>query len=128
LLGVLILDYGNVLSHPQREDWFEATAAQVGAPRNDFRDAYWQHRQQYDAGLPAAEYWRRVLETLGKSSEALEHGPAINQLIEADVASWTKYREEMWVLAIVPRRRGAHGLSLEWRSRGHGSNSRGAST
>jgi putative hydrolase of the HAD superfamily len=99
LLGALILDYGNVLSHPQREDWFEATAAQVGAPRNDFRDAYWQHRQQYDAGLPAPEYWRRVLETLGKSSEALEHGPAINQLIEADVASWTKYREEMWVLA-----------------------------
>src|SRR2546427_4548976 len=43
--------------------------------------------------------WRRVLETLGQSSGALEHGPAIDQLIEADVASWTGYREEMWVLA-----------------------------
>jgi len=39
------------------------------------------------------------LETLGQSSGALEHGHAIDQLIEADVASWTKYREEMWVLA-----------------------------
>src|SRR5713226_8160960 len=43
-LEALILDYGNVLSHSQREDWFEAMAAQVGAPLNAFRDAYWQHR------------------------------------------------------------------------------------
>src|SRR6266849_1879717 len=98
-LEALILDYGNVLSHSQREDWFEAMAAQVGAPLHAFRDAYWQHRQPYDAGLPAAEYWRRVLETLGQSFGALEHGPAIDQLIEADVASWTEYREEMWGLA-----------------------------
>jgi putative hydrolase of the HAD superfamily len=98
-LEALILDYGNVLSHSQREDWFEAVAAQIGAARDDFRDAYWQHRQPYDAGLPAAEYWRRVLKTLGESSRASEHSLAIDQLIEADVASWTKYREEMWVLA-----------------------------
>src|SRR2546425_9573007 len=43
--------------------------------------------------------WRRVLETLGQSSGAVEHGPGIDQLIEADVASWTEYREEMWGLA-----------------------------
>jgi putative hydrolase of the HAD superfamily len=99
MLEALILDYGNVLSHPQREDCFETMVAQVGAPRNDFRDAYWHHRQQYDAGLPAAEYWRRVLKTLGDSSRRSEHGHAIDQLIKADVASWTQYREEMWVLA-----------------------------
>ena len=73
--------------------------AQVGAPQNDFRVAYWHHRQQYDAGLPAAEYWRRVLETLGEASRASEHGHAIDHLIKADVASWTQYREEMWLLA-----------------------------
>jgi len=98
-LEALILDYGNVLSRSQREDWFQEIAAQVGAPLHAFRDAYWQHRQPYDAGLPAAEYWRRVLETLGQSSGALEDGLAIDQLIEADVASWTEYREEMWSLA-----------------------------
>jgi len=98
-LEALILDYGNVLSHSQREDRLESMAVQVRAPLNAFRDAYWQHRQSYDAGLPAAEYWRRVLGTLGQSSGALEHGPAIDRLIEADVASWTEYREEMWGLA-----------------------------
>jgi hypothetical protein len=52
-LEALILDYGNVLSHSQRGDCFEGMAAHVGAPLNAFRDAYWQHRQPYDAGLPA---------------------------------------------------------------------------
>ena len=53
-LEALILDYGNVLSQPQREDWFEAMAEQVGVPTNTFREAYWRHRHPYDAGLPAA--------------------------------------------------------------------------
>lgn len=55
-LEALILDYGNVLSHPQREEWFETMAAQVGVPSDAFRDAYWRHRLPYDAGLPAAAY------------------------------------------------------------------------
>src|SRR2546430_12760387 len=121
MLAALILDYGNVLSHPQREDCFETMVAQVGAPRNDFRDAYWQHRQQYDAGLPAAEYWRRVLETLGESSRALEPGHTIDRLIEADVASWTKYREEMWGLARSFRSGGGGtGLLSHWGSEAGG--------
>ena len=53
-LEALILDYGNVLSHSQREDRLEAMAAQVRAPLDAFRNAYWQHRQLYDAGLPGA--------------------------------------------------------------------------
>ena len=44
-LEALILDYGNVLSHPQPGDWFESMAAQVGVPTNAFQDAYWQHRR-----------------------------------------------------------------------------------
>src|SRR3989442_5016510 len=98
-LEALILDYGNVLTHPQREDWFEARAAHPGVPTQVFRDAYWRHRHPYDAGLPAAEYWRRVLETLGRSSGALDQEAVITRLVEADVASWTEYREEVWDLA-----------------------------
>src|SRR5438309_12092006 len=98
-LEALILDYGNVLSHSQREDRLDAMAAQVGAPLHAFRDAYWRHRHPYDAGLPAAEYWRRVLETLGDSSRALDQEAVIDRLVKADVASWTDYREEVWDLA-----------------------------
>ena len=98
-LEALILDYGNVLTHPQREDWFEAMAAHAGVPTQVFRDAYWRHRHSYDAGLPAAEYWRRVLKTLGQSSYALDQEAVIDRLVKADVASWTEYREEVWDLA-----------------------------
>jgi len=98
-LEALILDYGNVLSRPQREDWFEAMATQVGVPTNAFREAYWRHRHLYDAGLAAAEYWRRVLETLGQPPRALDLDAVSDRLVKADVASWTEYREEVWDLA-----------------------------
>lgn len=98
-IEALILDYGNVLSHPQPKDWFEAIAAQVGVSTDAFRDAYWRHRSSYDTGLPAAEYWRRVLETLGHSSRALDQEAVVDRLVKADVASWTEYRAEVWDLA-----------------------------
>src|SRR5215471_17561218 len=99
-LEALILDYGNVLTHPQPTDWCESVASLVGVSTEAFREAYWEHRQRYDAGLPAAEYWRRVLETLGHSPRASEVGVIIDRLVEADVASWTRYREEVWDLAL----------------------------
>lgn len=98
-LDALILDYGNVLTHPQPTDWCESVASLVGVSTEAFRQAYWEHRQLYDAGLPAAEYWRHVLETLGHSPRASEVGVIIDRLVEADVASWTRYREEVWDLA-----------------------------
>jgi len=97
-LEALILDYGNVLSHPQPSNWCESLASQIGVPLNVFRDAYWQHRPLYDAGLPAAEYWRRALDTLGHSSAPWNLEAITARLVEADVASWTEYREEVWRL------------------------------
>ncbi len=49
--------------------------------------------------LAAAEYWRRVLGTVGQSSRVLDQEAIIARLIEADVASWTEYREDVWDLA-----------------------------
>jgi len=98
-LQALILDYGNVLSQPQGEQWFEVMAAEVGVPCDTFRAAYLRHRLLYDRGLPAREYWGRVLETLGAGSLSWNDGRIIDRLIDADVASWTQYREDMWMLA-----------------------------
>lgn len=97
-LEALILDYGNVLSHPQPENWCDSVASQIGVSTTAFRDAYWRHRHLYDAGLAAAEYWRRVLETLGLSHPAPDASAITDRLIKADVASWTLYRDEVWNL------------------------------
>jgi putative hydrolase of the HAD superfamily len=102
----LILDYGNVLSQPQDERWFELMAGEIGASGDAFRAAYWQHRPSYDAGIPAREYWRRVLDVLGIDHGGQDHGLVIDRLIDSDVASWTQYRDEVWALARVFREDG----------------------
>ena len=99
----LILDYGNVLSQPQDERWLEAIAAEIGTSSGSFRAAYWQHRPLYDTGIRAREYWRRVLDTLGTGRRGHDEDRLIDRLIDADVASWTQYREDMWTLARVFR-------------------------
>ncbi len=93
----LILDYGNVLSRPQDQRWFGPAAARIGTTADTLRSAYWQHRHAYDAGLPASEYWQRVLVTAGsdRAPDALD----LAWLIEQDVASWLIYDEPVWTLA-----------------------------
>ena len=98
-LSALILDYGEVLSRPQRADCVAAMAGRLGVAVEAFRDAYWRHRRPYDAGLPAAEYWGRVLETLGHGAPAADRAATLDWLVATDVASWTAYREETWALA-----------------------------
>jgi putative hydrolase of the HAD superfamily len=93
----LILDYGNVLSRPQDERWFEPAAARVGASAETFRTAYWQHRHDYDAGLPASEYWRRVVLALRPGAGLAPFDLA--WLIEHDIASWVAYDDAVWALA-----------------------------
>jgi putative hydrolase of the HAD superfamily len=99
----LILDYGNVLSQPQDEDWFEVMAAEIDTSCDVFRAAYWRHRPLYDAGIPAHEYWGRVLNTLGAGRRGGNDGAVVDRLIAADVASWTQYQDEVWTLARVFR-------------------------
>jgi len=93
----LILDYGNVLSQPQDERWFQVMAVEIGTSGDSLRTAYWRHRPLYDAGIPAREYWGRVLGTLGTGRQA--NGGLLDRLIDADVASWTQYRDDVWTLA-----------------------------
>jgi putative hydrolase of the HAD superfamily len=102
----LILDFGNVLTHPQEQTWMERAAKRLGADAAAFRAAYWMHRHAYDADLPAARYWGHVI------AAARPAGPRptpeeLAGLIDADVASWTVYQDEVWALAA--RFRGAGG-------------------
>jgi putative hydrolase of the HAD superfamily len=103
-IRALILDYGEVLSHPQRRDCVQQMAGRAGADLERFSGAYWRHRRDYDAGLPAREYWRRVLDSLG--APAGTHAALVDALIAEDVRSWTDYREEVWELARAFRARG----------------------
>jgi putative hydrolase of the HAD superfamily len=98
----LILDYGEVLSHPMRPGGMSLLASQLGVPESEMTQVYWRHRRDYDLGLPAPDYWTLVAQELGAT---LDEG-LLASLITIDVDSWTDYRDEMWMLAETFRQAG----------------------
>jgi putative hydrolase of the HAD superfamily len=102
----LILDYGNVLTEPQDQGWMKTAAARLGARAPAFRAAYWRHRHDYDAGLPAGDYWRRVLADSRASGLGTLPASDLAWVIERDLESWAAYREDVWSIAAEFRRRG----------------------
>jgi putative hydrolase of the HAD superfamily len=93
----LILDYGEVLSRPQRRDCLQQMATRAGTDLERFSTAYWRHRRDYDAGLAGLRYWHRVLDSLGTGTGG--DAGLVDSLIADDVRSWTDYREEVWEMA-----------------------------
>jgi putative hydrolase of the HAD superfamily len=93
----LILDFGEVLVHPQSVDAIARMAQLVHVSAEEFQQRYWSHRVAYDSGLPAADYWRRVLQGLHPAPDDLD--AIVADLIAADYDSWTVYRPDVWELA-----------------------------
>ncbi len=93
-IEAVIFDYGGVLSTRQVEEEKAKMEELAGANPEDFWQAYWRHRPEYDCGLPGKLYWQKVLSSCGVSLA----GPVIGQLITHDIRSWTKLNEEMLVL------------------------------
>ena len=91
-IRALIFDYGGVISQPQNLDSFQEILLMLGIDENNFREIYYAHRKNYDNGqLSGQEYWLKILQSLGL--EALES--TINNLIQADVKSWTQINNAM---------------------------------
>ena len=100
--SALILDYGEVLSYPQRPGALALMASQLDAHPSELQSAYWRHRREYDLGMPAADYWALVTHDL---SVPIDDG-LLASLIAIDIDSWTEYRDEMWTLAAAFRASG----------------------
>ena len=96
----LILDFGEVLVRPQPPAIVAEMAALAGLGVPEFHRRYWEHRPAYDCGLPAAEYWPRVLAPRPAEPDV------VAALTRADARSWTDYRDEMWQLTAEYRARG----------------------
>ena len=104
----VILDFGGVLTRFQSPDAVAALGVIAGLSADEMRHRYWQHRSAYDGGLPARDYWLRVLEgTRTTNAEA-----TIAQLIEVDIASWLNYREAVWDLTRAFRAAGGRTAML----------------
>jgi putative hydrolase of the HAD superfamily len=78
----ILTDYGGVLSSHQSDDDIRRLAECAGMPRNEFVEAYWRHRADYDrADLTPQDYWATVL--------GVPPPPELLGCLESlDVASW----------------------------------------
>lgn len=86
-IRALILDYGGVISKPQNLDAFQEILLVLGMDENNFREIYYAHRKNYDNGqLSGQEYWLQILQYFGLEA----HESLVNNLIQADVKSWTQ--------------------------------------
>jgi len=91
-IRALIFDYGGVISQPQKLDPFRDLLLMLGIDENNFREIYYAHRKNYDNGqLSGSEYWHKILQSCGLEA----HEATINQLIQADVTSWTQINPAM---------------------------------
>jgi putative hydrolase of the HAD superfamily len=80
-------------------------AARLGVSAHDFARAYMQEREDLDSGaIGVDEYWNRVLSRL--SCNHLASASLVRALVEEDLASWFKLREETWDIAARFRDRG----------------------
>lgn len=95
-IKAVIFDFGNVLCFPPSEEKLERAAADCGLTRQQFWDAFWHPRLDYDAGKVEPDfYWWAVMSAAGKPFEE-EKLPA---LIRHEVEFWNDFDHRMlaWV-------------------------------
>ncbi|WP_296138564.1 HAD family hydrolase [uncultured Tessaracoccus sp.] len=116
----LIVDYGGVVCHPAPDDTFDRFAEAAGAEPGPVRERYWAHRDAYDRGASADEFWRAVLDRDEVPADVVE---ALSQI---DVESWSHLQDgtvallrrchdegaTITVLSNAPHDMGAHVRSL----------------
>lgn len=95
-IKAVIFDFGNVLCYPPAEAKLDRAAADCGLTREQFLEAFWYPRLDYDAGKVEPDfYWWAVLSAAGKPFDE-EQLPA---LIRHEVEFWNEFDHRMlaWV-------------------------------
>jgi putative hydrolase of the HAD superfamily len=80
----LVLDYGKVICRPQPPGAMERLAELAHLPVPELVQNYWLHRESYDRGGSARDYWVSVLGTTPDDHR-------LSRLVELDTASWLHF-------------------------------------
>ena len=88
MIRAVVFDLGGVLA--SGEGTISEPARLLGVAPEPFASLYWRGRDAYDAGSTDAEYWRPILEGLGKPA-AVE---TVQQLARMDAVAWLRIRPE----------------------------------
>ena len=86
-LRAVIFDYGNVICRPPTEQQISEAAALCGITVDEFLDAFWRNRREYDRGIDAQQYWKDFAEHVGRDfDDALIH-----EMIRREIDFWTVF-------------------------------------
>ncbi|MDP8990388.1 MAG: HAD family phosphatase [Acidobacteriota bacterium] len=86
-LRAVIFDYGNVICRPPAPRQLSDAAELCGLSVENFVQAFWHKRREYDRGSDAWAYWRDIAETSGRVfDEAL-----IAEMMRREVDFWGRF-------------------------------------
>jgi putative hydrolase of the HAD superfamily len=86
-LRAVILDYGNVICRPPTEQQLSDAAALCGLTVEEFVQAFWRKRREYDRGSDARAYWLDIAASSGRVfDEAL-----IAEMMRREVDFWGRF-------------------------------------
>ncbi len=89
-LKAVILDFGNVLSLPNRHDGVLEYIRRLDIPEDDFLKVYRTERHLFDQGdLDVWEYWTRVMDRTFTGYSRL----TLERLVDLDMQDWTRLNE-----------------------------------
>ena len=94
-LRAVIFDYGNVICRPPTPQQLSDAAELCGFSVEDFVQAFWRKRREYDRGSDARAYWLDIAESSGrKFDEAL-----IAEMMRREVDFWARFDDRVlsWV-------------------------------
>ena len=95
-VDVVVLDYGNVISLPQRTELLDRIRRELECDGSKFEALYASQRRRLDSGeLDLKEYWRATLEAYGYPAE----GDRVERFARLDMDSWSAINQRMvaWI-------------------------------
>jgi putative hydrolase of the HAD superfamily len=86
-LRAVIFDYGNVICHPPAPQQLSEAAAMCGLTVEEFRQAFWRNRREYDRGTDPTAYWQDIAASSGRVfDEAI-----VAEMIRREVDFWSRF-------------------------------------
>jgi len=85
-LRAVIFDYGNVICRPPTEQQLSEAAALCGLTVEDFVQAFWRKRREYDRGSDARAYWLDIADSSGRVFDE----PVIAEMMRREVDFWMR--------------------------------------
>jgi putative hydrolase of the HAD superfamily len=86
-LRAVIFDFGNVICRPPTERQLSEAAAVCGITVEEFVQAFWRNRREYDRGTDAQEYWRDFAVFVGRDFDRA----MVDDMIDREINFWSNF-------------------------------------